>query len=71
MTGRRRDREGTKVGSPVEVRESRGVWEEFLSAREGVIENPSPPELGLRMALLWDAIRESASQDGAPVRLKS
>ncbi len=56
---------------PVEVRDSRGVWEEFLSARDGVNVNPSPPELGLRMALLWDAIRESARQDGAPVRMKS
>ncbi len=54
----------------VPVRESRGVWEEFLSAREGRIVNPSPAELGLRMAHLWDAIRESAARDGEPVRLK-
>ena len=67
LTGLRRD----QGWEPVEVRDSRGVWEEFLSAREGAIVNPSPPELGLRMALLWDAIRESASQDGAPVRLKA
>ena len=53
---------------PVDVRDSRGVWEEFLSAREGLIENPSPPELGLRMALIWDAIKQSAERDGAPVR---
>ena len=52
------------------MRESRGVWEEFLSAREGRIVNPSPAELGLRMAHLWDAIRESAARDGEPVRLK-
>ena len=56
---------------PVPVRDSRGVWEEFLSAREARIVNPCPPELGLRMAHLWDAIRESAAQDGEPVRLKS
>ena len=55
----------------VPVRESRGVWEEFLSAREGRIVNPSPAELGLRMAHLWDAIRESAARDGEPVRLKA
>ena len=54
---------------PVDVRETRGVWEEFLSAREGLIANPSPPELGLRMALIWDAIRQSAEQDGSPVRM--
>ena len=53
---------------PVDVRDSRGVWEEFLSTREGLIENPSPPELGLRMALIWDAVNQSAERDGAPVR---
>ena len=53
----------------VVVPESRGVWEEFLATREGSISNPSPPELGLRMAHLWDAIRESAAQNGAPVRM--
>ena len=26
--------------------------------------NPSPPEVGLRMARLWDAIRESAARGG-------
>ncbi len=67
LKGQRRDQGWERV----EVRDSRGVWEEFLSAREGVIVNPSPPELGLRMAILWDAIRESASQDGTPVRLKT
>ena len=67
LTGLSRD----QGWEPVKVRDSRGVWEEFLSAREGVIANPSPPELGLRMALLWDAIRESARLDGAPVRMKS
>ncbi len=56
---------------PVQVRDSRGVWEEFLSAREGLIVNPSPPELGLRMAHLWDAINESAARDGAPVRMQT
>ena len=31
--------------------------------------NPSPPEVGLKMARLWDAIRESSAQGGAVVRL--
>lgn len=44
-----------------------GVWERFLLAREGIIDNPSPPTAGLRMAHLWDAIRASAAQGGAPV----
>jgi predicted dehydrogenase len=43
------------------------VWEQFLNVREGREPNPSPPEVGLRMARLWDAIRESAARDGAVV----
>ena len=31
--------------------------------------NPSPPEVGLRMARLWDAIRESTERGGAVIRL--
>jgi predicted dehydrogenase len=45
------------------------VWEQFLNVRSGRIPNPSPPEVGLRMARLWDAIRASAAQAGAVVRL--
>ncbi|MDI7276302.1 MAG: Gfo/Idh/MocA family oxidoreductase [Anaerolineae bacterium] len=45
-----------------------GVWEQFVAVREGRMANPCPPEVGLRMARLWDAIRASAAQDGAPVR---
>jgi len=46
----------------------RGAWEQFIQVRAGEIENPCPPEVGLRMARLWDAIIESASKDGIPVR---
>jgi len=45
----------------------RGAWEQFMQVRAGEIENPCPPEVGLRMAKLWDAIVESASKDGMPV----
>ena len=58
---------GRKYLRSVSVPESLGVWEQFLAVREGRIENPCPPEVGLRMALLWDAIKESAAQGGAPV----
>lgn len=44
------------------------VWEIFLNVRSGAIVNPSPPEVGLRMAKLWDAIKESAARNGAPVK---
>jgi predicted dehydrogenase len=43
------------------------VWEQFLNVRAGREVNPSPPEVGLRMARLWDAIRESAGRGGAVV----
>ena len=45
----------------------RGAWEQFTQVRAGEIENPCPPEVGLRMAKLWDAIVESARQGGLPV----
>ena len=45
------------------------VWEQFLNVRAGRIPNPSPPEVGLRMARLWDAIRASAIRGGAVIRL--
>ncbi len=53
----------------VPVPPSLGVWEQFLAVRLGLITNPSPPEVGLRMAALWDAIRESASRGGQPVHI--
>jgi predicted dehydrogenase len=43
------------------------VWEQFLQVRGGEIPNPSPPEIGLRMAQLWDAIRDSAAHSGAVI----
>ena len=45
------------------------VWEQFLNVRAGRVENPSPPEVGLRMARLWDAIRESAARGGSVIRM--
>lgn len=55
----------------VEVPPSLGVWQQFLAVRAGTLENPCPPEVGLRMARLWDAIRASAAQNGQPVRVGS
>jgi predicted dehydrogenase len=52
----------------VPVPASLGVWEQFLAVRRGTLPNPCPPEVGLRMASLWDAIRASAAQGGAPVK---
>ncbi|MCC6613946.1 MAG: Gfo/Idh/MocA family oxidoreductase [Anaerolineae bacterium] len=53
----------------VKVDPSLGVWEQFLKIRAGEISNSSPPEIGLRMARLWDAVRASAAQDGARVNV--
>jgi hypothetical protein len=44
-----------------------GVWGQFLAMRNGQMDNPCPPEVGLRMARLWDAIQASAAQKGQPV----
>jgi hypothetical protein len=62
-------RHGEREFEPVEARESTGVWEEFLAIRAGKVENVMPPEVGLRMNHLWDAIRASAAQGGVPTRV--
>lgn len=59
--------EGSQQPEPVDLPPSLGVWEQFLAVRRGEMPNPCPPEVGLRMAKLWDAIRESAAQNGQPV----
>ena len=59
---------GDQLPAPIPVSPSLGVWEQFLAVRSGRIPNPSPPEVGLRMAKLWDAIRMSAANHGMPVK---
>ena len=46
------------------------VWEVFLKVRSGEIENPSPPEVGLRMIRLYDAICRSAAEGGRIVKIE-
>jgi predicted dehydrogenase len=60
-------RHGRKQLRKVKLPPSLGVWEQFLAVRNGQIPNPCPPEVGLRMARLWDAIKASAAQNGVPV----
>ena len=62
-------RAGAKQLRPVKVPASTGVWQQFMAVRRGEIANPSPPEVGLRMARLYDAIKASAAQGGQPVHL--
>jgi predicted dehydrogenase len=52
----------------VSVPVSSGVWQQFLAVRDGRLQNPSPPEVGLRMARLWDSIQASAARDGKLVK---
>jgi predicted dehydrogenase len=59
-------RKGNKTARPVVVPPSLGVWEQFLQVRAGTIDNPCPPEVGLRMARLYDAIVRSAANGGRP-----
>jgi predicted dehydrogenase len=61
-------RNGQERAMPVRVPASMGQWEQFLNVRAGKLTNPCPPEIGLRMARLWDAIQASAAQGGQPVR---
>jgi predicted dehydrogenase len=62
-------REGEPVLRPLEDLPSLGPWEQFLAVRNGSSPNPCPPEVGLRMALLWDAIGSSARRGGVPVKV--
>ncbi len=61
-------RQGEDALMSVEVPPSLGAWEQFLAVRNGDFPNPSPPEVGLRMARLYDAIKASAAQNGVPVK---
>ena len=60
-------RHGAKRLSKVRSVAPMPVWEQFMNVRDGREANPSPPEVGLRMARLWDAIRASAARGGAVV----
>ncbi len=54
---------------PVATPPSKGEWEQFLLVRSGIIPNPSPPEIGLHLSRLWDAIKVSAQQDGRKIKI--
>jgi predicted dehydrogenase len=60
-------RQGEDDFTPVKLPPSLGAWEQFLAVRTGEFPNPCPPEVGLRMAELYDAIKASAAKGGEPV----
>ncbi|PKO23871.1 MAG: gfo/Idh/MocA family oxidoreductase [Chloroflexi bacterium HGW-Chloroflexi-1] len=62
-------RHGHKRLRKVPAPSSLGAWKQFLAVRSGQMPNPCPPEVGLRMARLWDVIKMSAAQGGAPVKM--
>jgi predicted dehydrogenase len=62
-------RAGENRFAAIELHEPARVWDQFVAVHRGELPNPSPVDVGLRMAKLWDAIRLSAEQNGVPVRL--
>jgi predicted dehydrogenase len=60
-------RAGSKTLRTVRSVQKKTVWQQFVDVRAGREANPSPPEVGLRMARLWDAIKESSARGGALV----
>ena len=60
-------RQGEPDFVSIQLPPSLGPWQQFLAVRSGVLPNPSPPEVGLRMVCLYDAIKASAAQGGKPV----
>jgi predicted dehydrogenase len=58
---------GQRSFRKVRVPAHMGVWDQFQDVRAGRMENPCPPEVGLRMARLYDSIKLSAAQNGQPV----
>ena len=61
--------EGSTEWQRVDTGKDVGIWEQFLRVARGLAPNPSPPELGVRMAIIWDAIKRSADNHGAQVLL--
>ncbi len=62
-------RTGDAEPQTIELPKSLGVWQQFLAVRAGTMPNPCPPEVGLRMARLWDGIQASADQNGQIVQI--
>jgi predicted dehydrogenase len=61
---------GEKKAENIPFPKASSVWDTFLKVRSGEIENPSPPEVGLRMIRLYDAIVLSANEGGQIVKIE-
>lgn len=62
-------KEGKAEYEAVPFPKSTGVWQQFLKVLDGKIENPCPPEVGLRFSQLMDMICLS-SESGKTVQVK-
>ena len=60
---------GEKAAEEIPYPPASSVWDTFLKVRSGEIANPSPPEVGLRMIRLYDAICQSAAEGGRVVKI--
>lgn len=61
---------GQKRGKKIPFPPASNVWDTFLKVRKNEIDNPSPPEIGLRMIRLYDAICLSAAENGRIVNIE-
>lgn len=61
---------GRKRAQKIPFPPASSVWDTFLKVRNGEIENPSPPEVGLRMIRLYDAICRSAAEGGRIIKIE-
>ena len=60
---------GKKKAKNIPFPKTANTWDTFLKVRAGEMDNPSPPEVGLRMIRLYDAICLSAAEDGRVVTI--
>lgn len=61
---------GRKRAQKIPYPPASSVWDTFLKVRNGEIENPSPPEVGLRMIRLYEAICRSAAENGRIIKIE-
>jgi predicted dehydrogenase len=60
---------GQKEAEEIPFPPAATVWDTFLKVRSNQIPNPSPPEVGLRMIRLYDAICQSAAEGGKMIKI--
>lgn len=64
-------KENDKEAQGIPLPPQSSVWNTFLRVCAKEINNPSPPEIGLRMIRLYDAICLSAAEGGRAIKIES